>query len=158
MYEFMGLCMAVGDCLSPSLAMSMTCRSHAAATRASTAKALLSAIEGSRTHRSLSLLGSKYSLWYLTALLITLQVHLARCCSGLSYTQFAYELVATSSGVPEALACSESQCLRVNITNTGQRAGAEVAQLYLTFPPSAVQPAPVLKGFCKTKLIAPGES
>jgi beta-glucosidase len=46
----------------------------------------------------------------------------------------------------------------VNITNTGRVAGAEVAQLYLSYPRSEVdQPPKHLRGFAKAYL-EPGES
>ena len=66
---------------------------------------------------------------------------------GLSYTRFAYEgLTADASGAA------------VTIRNTGDRAGAEVVQLYVRKPDSAL-PMPVqeLKGFCKV-FLQPGES
>lgn len=60
---------------------------------------------------------------------------------GLSYTSFSYtNLSATSSSVSFTL------------TNTGSRAGAEVAQLYLGFPTSAGEPPKQLKGFKKVSL------
>jgi beta-glucosidase len=62
---------------------------------------------------------------------------------GLSYTSFSYtNLSATSSTVSFTL------------TNTGSRAGAEVAQLYLGFPSSAGEPPKQLKGFKKVVLAA----
>jgi beta-glucosidase len=45
----------------------------------------------------------------------------------------------------------------VTIINTGQRAGSEVAQLYLTDPAAAGEPPYQLKGFQKVTL-APGHS
>lgn len=65
---------------------------------------------------------------------------------GLSYTAFAYSgFAATSAGA------------EVTVTNTGTRAGSEVAQLYLTFPASANEPPVQLKGFSKVYL-EPGHS
>ncbi len=46
---------------------------------------------------------------------------------------------------------------QVTITNTGRRAGSEVAQLYLTDPAAAGEPPYQLKGFQKVTL-APGRS
>jgi beta-glucosidase len=46
---------------------------------------------------------------------------------------------------------------RVTITNTGDQAGSEVAQLYLTDPAAAGEPPYQLKGFQKITL-APGSS
>ncbi|MDD7728939.1 MAG: glycoside hydrolase family 3 C-terminal domain-containing protein, partial [Clostridia bacterium] len=66
---------------------------------------------------------------------------------GLSYTTFAYDsLVLTKEGV------------RFTITNTGMRAGAEIAQLYVGKKESKlVRPKKELKGFTKVWLEA-GES
>ena len=66
---------------------------------------------------------------------------------GLSYTTFAYsDLTVTDDGVTFTL------------TNTGDRAGAEVAQLYVGKKGSAIpRPAKELKGFAKVYL-QPGES
>ena len=66
---------------------------------------------------------------------------------GLSYTTFAYsDLEATAEGVSFTL------------TNTGDRAGAEVAQLYVSRPESQIfRPLRELKGFIKVSL-EPGES
>ena len=48
--------------------------------------------------------------------------------------------------------------MTVNITNTGVVAGAEVAQLYLSYPKSETdQPPKHLRGFAKAYL-EPGES
>jgi beta-glucosidase len=63
---------------------------------------------------------------------------------GLSYTNFSYA----------NLVCGTSSC-SVDITNTGEIAGAEVAQLYLGFPSSAGEPPKQLKGLQKLTL-APG--
>ena len=77
---------------------------------------------------------------------------------GLSYTTFEYaDLTATLTGTAEdgtltvAVTCS--------VTNTGRRAGKEVAQLYVNDPnSSATRPPRELKGFAKTATLAPGES
>eukprot|EP00939_MAST-03C_sp_MAST-3C-sp1_P002462 g2462.t1 len=65
---------------------------------------------------------------------------------GLSYTTFAYRNIVTSKS---AISCE--------LENTGNLSGAEIAQLYLTFPISAEEPPMQLKGFVKTYL-KPGES
>ena len=66
---------------------------------------------------------------------------------GLSYTSFAYSDLSIT---PEAVSFI--------LTNTGGRAGAEVAQLYLSLPGAKVfRPALELKGFAKVAL-EPGES
>lgn len=46
--------------------------------------------------------------------------------------------------------------VRIRVRNTGARAGAEVVQLYVGFPPSADEPPKVLKAFRKVQL-APGQ-
>ena len=73
---------------------------------------------------------------------------------GLSYTTFRYsELTATiQPGANRAV-------VRFRVSNTGSRAGAEIAQLYLTFPPipEGNEPARQLKGFKRIELQA-GES
>jgi beta-glucosidase len=47
--------------------------------------------------------------------------------------------------------------MRARITNTGNREGAEVVQLYMGFPEEAEEPPRQLKGFEKI-LLKPGES
>ncbi len=42
----------------------------------------------------------------------------------------------------------------VTVTNTGAVAGAEVAQLYVSFPPAADEPPKLLKAFLKLPLAA----
>jgi beta-glucosidase len=69
---------------------------------------------------------------------------------GLTYTTFAYSDLHVHSDDHGATA-------DVTITNTGQRAGSEVAQLYLTDPAAAGEPPYQLKGFQKVTL-APGRS
>jgi beta-glucosidase len=70
---------------------------------------------------------------------------------GLSYTTFKYSdlQVEHTSG--------EQATVKVKVTNTGTREGAEVAQLYLGFPAAAEEPPKQLKGFEKLRL-KPGES
>lgn len=65
---------------------------------------------------------------------------------GLSYTSFSYSDLRIGK-----------DSVAFNLTNTGPRAGAEVAQMYLTFPESAGEPPKQLKGFAKVPL-QPGES
>lgn len=66
---------------------------------------------------------------------------------GLSYTTFEYsDIEANADGVT------------FTVTNTGERAGAEIAQLYVGKPDGKIfRPAKELKGFTKVYL-APGES
>jgi beta-glucosidase len=66
--------------------------------------------------------------------------------AGLSYSTF---------GVKSAGAATKDS-VAVTVTNTGKVAGAEVAQLYLTFPAGAGEPPMQLKGFLKTAELAPG--
>jgi beta-glucosidase len=73
---------------------------------------------------------------------------------GLSYTQFGFAdlKVIHSSG-------STAAAVTFKVTNTGKRAGAEVAQVYLGFPAidEGNEPPMQLKGFMKVPL-NPGES
>jgi beta-glucosidase len=69
---------------------------------------------------------------------------------GLSYTSFAFsDLSVTSNG--------DGATVSVTVKNTGSRAGAEVAQVYLEFPALAGEPPLQLKGFDKVHL-APGQT
>jgi beta-glucosidase len=72
---------------------------------------------------------------------------------GLSYTSFRY------SGLQVTPAVQGTQDVRVTatVTNTGHRSGADVAQLYVTFPASAGEPPRQLKGFQRVNL-RPGQS
>ena len=70
---------------------------------------------------------------------------------GLSYTTFEYADASVSAD-------DEGLTVRVTVTNTGERTGAEVVQVYTSLPGSAVVRAPrELKGFAKVALEA-GES
>lgn len=72
---------------------------------------------------------------------------------GLSYTKFTYSDLAV---VPLD---NKHFKVRVTITNTGNKAGREVAQLYITAPRKKIaKPALELKGFGKTPLLPPGKS
>lgn len=71
---------------------------------------------------------------------------------GLSYTTFAYKNLKVTPGVNGTYSVS------FIVTNTGKRAGSEVAQLYVGPRSTAVpRPAKELKGFSKVAL-KPGES
>lgn len=72
---------------------------------------------------------------------------------GLSYTTFEYGPLNVS---PVARA-DHSVLIRMDIKNTGQRAGAEVVQLYLGLPVEASEPPQQLKNFQKVSL-QPGET
>lgn len=80
---------------------------------------------------------------------------------GLSYTTFAYGGVSAEvlgSGALAAAADTPAVRVRVTVTNTGERAGAEVVQVYVGDPAAQVfRPERELKAFAKIDL-APGES
>lgn len=91
---------------------------------------------------------------------------------GLSYTTFAYGAVRAKITDAAALASKyptgplglggyadlfdEVVEVTTTLSNTGGVDGAEVAQLYVTFPPEAAQPVRVLRGFEKVQ-VAVGE-
>jgi beta-glucosidase len=69
---------------------------------------------------------------------------------GLSYTTFAFSgLTVKNTG--------DGATATFTVRNTGRRAGAEVAQLYLGFPAAAGEPPWQLKGFERVEL-APGQA
>ena len=71
---------------------------------------------------------------------------------GLSYTTFLLEVVGAREEQGKIKA-------DVRVTNTGDRAGKEVVQLYYTAPQGVLgKPAKVLGAFKKTRLLQPGES
>jgi beta-glucosidase len=74
---------------------------------------------------------------------------------GLSYTTFALsDLVVSPPSSPDT---TLDVVVSVTITNTGARAGAGVAQLYVTYPDDGVTHPPLqLKAFAKAHGIAPG--
>jgi beta-glucosidase len=76
---------------------------------------------------------------------------------GLSYTTFAYSDLSISPAEPKVGDFVE---VSFDLTNTGDRVGEEVAQLYLStgaITPNLAMPDKQLRGFKKVKL-APGES
>lgn len=74
---------------------------------------------------------------------------------GLSYTTFKYGRLTLSR---PAMGLSDSLTVTVPVTNTGQREGAEVVQLYVQDLKSSLpRPVKELKGFRKIRL-APGET
>lgn len=74
---------------------------------------------------------------------------------GLSYTTFAYSDLSLST---ERLAPGQSLGVRLEVTNTGARAGAEVVQVYVRDVASRLpRPFKELEGFARV-LLAPGES
>jgi beta-glucosidase len=76
---------------------------------------------------------------------------------GLSYTTFAFSRLTIS---PKSVSPGHpTVAIDFDVANTGQRAGAEVAELYVGFPSSTAvsEPPEQLKGFEKLQL-RPGES
>ncbi len=71
---------------------------------------------------------------------------------GLSYTSFEYSKLK----VNKTTTGYTIQCI---VKNTGDIAGKDVAQLYISAPQTGlVKPLRELKGFQKTKLLKPGET
>jgi beta-glucosidase len=68
---------------------------------------------------------------------------------GLSYTTYAYSGLKITPGKEVRVSCK--------VTNTGERAGAEIAQVYVALPPSAGEPPKRLVAWDKIQL-APGET
>jgi len=68
---------------------------------------------------------------------------------GLSYTTYAYSNLKVTPG--------KTPRVTFTVTNTGNRAGAEVAEVYASLPAAAAEPPKRLVGFSKVKLNA-GES
>jgi beta-glucosidase len=72
---------------------------------------------------------------------------------GLSYTSFGYSGL---TGPSDAIEVGSPATFEVTVTNTGKRAGDEVAQLYLTFPDVPGAPLRALRGFQRVHLEAGG--
>ena len=71
---------------------------------------------------------------------------------GLSYTTFAYKNLSVT---PAAVSGDQPVTVSFDVTNTGHRAGADVAEVYVGEPHSIVpRPVKELKGFTKTQLNA----
>ena len=71
---------------------------------------------------------------------------------GLSYTTFAYQNLRTSA---DTLAAADTLTVRVDVTNTGKRAGDEVVQLYARHLGSSVaRPREDLRGYRRITLQA----
>jgi beta-glucosidase len=68
---------------------------------------------------------------------------------GLSYTSYLYSHLKVEAG--------KSPRVSFTVTNTGKRAGAEIAEVYASLPAAAAEPPKRLVAFSKLKL-APGES
>jgi beta-glucosidase len=69
---------------------------------------------------------------------------------GLSYTKFQYDNLKLSS---DAIVADGSVTATLDVTNTGDRAGDEVVQLYThAIAPSVIRPAKELRGFSRVNL------
>ena len=80
---------------------------------------------------------------------------------GLSYTTFSWELIDTKPGKNSNITDNEDITLQVKVTNTGNRPGRDVVEVYLTaeYYPDEIEKSYVkLVGFQKTKNLIPGES
>jgi len=74
---------------------------------------------------------------------------------GLSYTRFSYSHLGLA---PDRVRVGETARVRVDVSNVGERAGAEVVQLYVRDQVSSVtRPVRALKGFRRIQL-EPGET
>jgi beta-glucosidase len=74
---------------------------------------------------------------------------------GLSYTQFKFSNVQVLT--PSSITARGQVEVSADITNTGSRAGSDVAQLYVDDPATAGEPPEQLKGFQKVSL-NPGQT
>lgn len=71
---------------------------------------------------------------------------------GLSYTTFTF-------GKPVVKPVGDRVTITLTVTNTGNHAGKQVAQVYVTAPKGKLdKPAQELKAFAKTRLLQPGEA
>ena len=68
---------------------------------------------------------------------------------GLSYTTFSYSDLKLSTPTVEA---GEPVTVEVDVKNTGERAGDEVVEVYLTQPKGAETPIRTLAGFSRVHL------
>jgi beta-glucosidase len=68
---------------------------------------------------------------------------------GLSYTTYAYSGLKVTQGKEVQVSCK--------VTNTGERVGAEIVQVYVSLPPSAGEPPKRLVAWDKVQL-GPGET
>jgi beta-glucosidase len=73
---------------------------------------------------------------------------------GLSYTSFAYDNLRIEVGDSQN---SSTMLVRFSVANTGERAGAEVAQVYLGLPEGLGEPPRRLAGWARVEL-EPGET
>jgi len=74
---------------------------------------------------------------------------------GLSYTTFSYANLSLES---DTVALDGAICAAVDVTNTGDRAGDEIVQVYISYPEAAVErPVRELKAFARVST-EPGET
>jgi beta-glucosidase len=74
---------------------------------------------------------------------------------GLSYTTFAYKNLSVT---PAGVSGGQPVTVSFDVTNTGNRAGADVAEVYVGEPkPKVPRPAKELKGYARVQL-SPGET
>lgn len=77
---------------------------------------------------------------------------------GLSYTTFKYTSIELSKDVFNLANEDETIEVKVTVRNTGKVPGKEVVQLYVRANDSSIErPYKELRGFAKTRLLAPGE-
>jgi beta-glucosidase len=69
---------------------------------------------------------------------------------GLSYSKFAYSLLS----LPQTVKAGQPLPVDVTVTNTGHRAGDEVAEVYLSFPDVKGEPLRALRAFQRVHLDA----
>jgi beta-glucosidase len=73
---------------------------------------------------------------------------------GLSYTRFTFSHITVTPGQTTSRG---TVAVSADVTNTGKRAGADVAQLYVGDPASTGEPPEQLKGYAKVSL-TPGQT
>ncbi|MGH9351043.1 MAG: fibronectin type III-like domain-contianing protein, partial [Terriglobia bacterium] len=73
---------------------------------------------------------------------------------GLSYSSFAFSKIRLSA---KSLHAGQPLTVTADVRNTSKVAGDEVAELYMSYPPSQTAPIRALKGFERIHL-APGET
>jgi beta-glucosidase len=78
---------------------------------------------------------------------------------GLSYTSFSFAKLGVSglSVSPMRMQPNAQASVSFDVTNTGSRAGSDVAQVYVKFPAAAGEPPKQLKGFA-TVVLQPGQT
>ena len=74
---------------------------------------------------------------------------------GLSYTSFVYGGMVLMQPPPPLCGGAEvfDVCVAFNVSNTGAHDGADVPQLYITYPAAAEEPPRQLRFFTKVQLL-----